>query len=271
MWARLRGALSRPAAGVDECLTLRRAPGRIARGARLCVSFTIFGIGVAVLAIAVIFVRLHWGPIVIDGLSDRIAEELNARVGRGFEFQLGQMELAREQASPVLSVQELTVRSASGHTVIVAPHARLTIDPWGLLLGRIRPTSLQLSGLDLRFQIQPDGSVAVAAGTEPILLNQVLASPPATDAPAASQDPPATVAPADTAKAPPAGTLTRIAAEVTRLHRKGTALAFDHWRIAEQRRDPCAIERRRHHQNLEILAQRHLHIARQGQPEIGIQ
>ena len=41
-----------------------------------------------------------------------------------------------------------------------------------------------------------------------------------------------------------------IAAEIARLDRKGAALAFDHRRVAEQLRDPRAVERRRHHEQL---------------------
>ena len=52
-----------------------------------------------------------------------------------------------------------------------------------------------------------------------------------------------------------------IAADITCLHRESPPFAFDHGRFAEQRRDPRAIERRRHHQQLEILPQAELCIA----------
>ena len=62
-----------------------------------------------------------------------------------------------------------------------------------------------------------------------------------------------------------------IAPDIARLHRKGAALAFDHRRVAKQSRHARAVERRRHHQDFQILAQALLHIARQRQPEIGIE
>ena len=62
----------------------------------------------------------------------------------------------------------------------------------------------------------------------------------------------------------------RIAAEIARLDRKGAALAFDHRRVAKQRRHAGAVERRRHHQDFQILAQALLRLARQCQPEIRI-
>jgi hypothetical protein len=45
-----------------------------------------------------------------------------------------------------------------------------------------------------------------------------------------------------------------VAAEVARLDRVGAALAFDNRRIAKQRRDAHAVQRRRHDQQLEIRA-----------------
>ena len=63
----------------------------------------------------------------------------------------------------------------------------------------------------------------------------------------------------------------RLAAEIARLDRKGAALAVDHRRVAEQLRHPRAVERRRHHQNAQILAQTRLRVARQRQAEIGIE
>ena len=63
----------------------------------------------------------------------------------------------------------------------------------------------------------------------------------------------------------------RLAAEIARLDRKGAAFAGDHRRVAEQFADPRAVERRRHHQDAQILAQARLRIARQRQAQIGIE
>ena len=63
----------------------------------------------------------------------------------------------------------------------------------------------------------------------------------------------------------------RLAAEIARLDRKGAAFARNHRRVAEQFADPRAVERRRHHQNAQILAQAGLRIAGQRQAQIGIE
>ncbi len=62
-----------------------------------------------------------------------------------------------------------------------------------------------------------------------------------------------------------------LAAEVAGLDRKGAALAGDDRRVAEQLGDARAIERRRHHQNTQILAQAGLGVARQRQAQISIE
>ena len=63
----------------------------------------------------------------------------------------------------------------------------------------------------------------------------------------------------------------RLAAEIARLHRKGAAFARNHRRVAKQFADPRAVERRRHHQDAQILAQAGLRIAGQRQAQIGIE
>ncbi len=65
--------------------------------------------------------------------------------------------------------------------------------------------------------------------------------------------------------------VSRIAAEIARLDRKGAAFAFDHGRAVEQLRDPRAVKRRRHHENPQVFAQTPLRVERQRQPEIGIE
>ena len=62
-----------------------------------------------------------------------------------------------------------------------------------------------------------------------------------------------------------------IAAEITRLDRKRAAFAGDDGRIAQKLRDPRAVQRRRHRQDAQVLAQAGLAVERQGEPQIGIE
>ena len=66
-----------------------------------------------------------------------------------------------------------------------------------------------------------------------------------------------------------------IPSDIPRLDREGAAGALDHFcgslRVAEQPADARAVERRRHHQQLEILAQPLLHVAGEREAEIGVE
>ena len=59
--------------------------------------------------------------------------------------------------------------------------------------------------------------------------------------------------------------------EIACLHRKGAAFALDHRRIAQQFSHPRAVQRRRHHQQPQILAQAGLRVACQCKAEIGVE
>jgi hypothetical protein len=53
--------------------------------------------------------------------------------------------------------------------------------------------------------------------------------------------------------------------------RKRAPGALDHRRAAEELADARAVDGRRHHQELELLTQALLQVARQRQPEVGIE
>ena len=63
----------------------------------------------------------------------------------------------------------------------------------------------------------------------------------------------------------------RIAADVARLDRKGAACALDQRRAAHQRGDARAVERRRHDEQPQVLAQALLRVERQREAEIGVE
>ena len=65
--------------------------------------------------------------------------------------------------------------------------------------------------------------------------------------------------------------LQRVAAEIACLDGIGATLALNHRGIAEQARDSRAVERRRHHEDAQVLAQTGLGVERQSEAEIGIE
>ena len=62
-----------------------------------------------------------------------------------------------------------------------------------------------------------------------------------------------------------------IAAEIARLHRKGAALAGDDGSVAQDLRHPRAVQRRRHRQDAQVLAEAALAVERESQPQVGVE
>ena len=62
-----------------------------------------------------------------------------------------------------------------------------------------------------------------------------------------------------------------IAAEIARLDREGAAFAGDDGSIAEKLRHPRAVQRRRHRQDAQVIAQAALAVEREGKPQVGIE
>ena len=62
-----------------------------------------------------------------------------------------------------------------------------------------------------------------------------------------------------------------IAAEVARLDREGAALAGDDGRVVQDLRHPPAVERRRHRQDAQVLAEAALAVERERQAQVGVE
>ena len=62
-----------------------------------------------------------------------------------------------------------------------------------------------------------------------------------------------------------------VSSDIARLDRMGAALGLDERRFAQQRAHARAVERRRHDEDAQILAQRPLRVERQRQAEVGVE
>ena len=104
------------------------------------------------------------GPIAIGGLGTRITEALNARIGPAYAFKLGTVSVTTHGLGPTLSIDNLTLMSRSGATIISAPRAEISVDLVSLLYGKVVPKRLEVFGIEVRLALLPDGSLAVSAG-----------------------------------------------------------------------------------------------------------
>lgn len=148
------------------------AKGRPRRGftpRRVLFNFCKFAAGVFVLAIigaGVLALRLQSGPMAIDGLGDKIASALHERFGKDLDFHLGQAAVVQRGFGPTLAIDKLTVTGPDHQTILSAPKAEISIDPFALMFGRVVPKRLEVMDVTLRLVLLENGALAVAAGDE---------------------------------------------------------------------------------------------------------
>ena len=147
---------------------VRRASRRRARRPRrfafACFKFTASLLVLAVLAAGVLVVRLNAGPIPIEGLNTTIAAALHDKFGNGLRFSLGATSLTQHGFGPGLSIDRLKVEGPDGSDILIAPRAEISIDPFALLFGKVKPKRLEVFDVVLRAVLLKNGILAIAAG-----------------------------------------------------------------------------------------------------------
>ncbi len=134
------------------------------------VSTLSFIVILALAAAAVFWARLDSGPIYFEGLAPKIATALEDRLGNGFAVEVGPTIVGKSERGPTLGIEGLRIKTPFGQTILSAPRAQIDVDAIGLMFGNIRPAGIDLIGLDVRLVVLPNGSFAIAAGSEPIVL-----------------------------------------------------------------------------------------------------
>ncbi|WP_244605860.1 hypothetical protein [Methylocella tundrae] len=141
------------------------------RGAFVAKSCGYAVVGILVLALlsgGLLVARLTRGPMSIDGLGPLIADALDQRFGRGYDFTLGQTSMVKHGVSPTLSIDGLSLKDGSGRTIFKAPRAEVSIDLLSLIAGRVVPKRLEVFDVEVRLALLPDGSIAqpIAPGSD---------------------------------------------------------------------------------------------------------
>ncbi|HYP57283.1 MAG TPA: hypothetical protein VEQ35_03245, partial [Beijerinckia sp.] len=103
----------------------------------------------AVVAGGLFVARIAQGPITFDALGPRIAGALDDRFGHGYEFFLGPVTITRHGYAPALSIDGLSVKEKSGQTLVSAPRAEVSLDPFFLMFGRVMPKRLEIFDVEL--------------------------------------------------------------------------------------------------------------------------
>lgn len=207
------------AANTSPCPGLRVRQGRSA--ARFAWSTCKLALGLAFLALlggGFFVARLALGPLSINGLVPQIAKALDERFGRGYVFSLGETAIVKDGYAPALSIDKLSIKERSGHTILTAPRAEVSIDPLALIFGRVTPRRLEIFDVEVRLALRPDGSLALPVSANS--LDAVALTPPLATraAPDSNSPPPDAGAPnrgaGATAKPPRAVLVKQIAASL---------------------------------------------------------
>ena len=147
---------------------VRRASIRRARRPRrfvfACVKFTGALFVLTVLAAGILVIRMNAGPIPIEGLGNTIAAGLQDKFGNGLRFSLGGTSLVQHGFGPSLSIDKLKIEGPDGTDIMNAPRAEISIDPFALLFGKVKPKRLEVFDVTLRAALLKNGDLAIAAG-----------------------------------------------------------------------------------------------------------
>jgi hypothetical protein len=129
---------------------------------------------VALVAVALVALRLSSGPIYLGWLHDRIASSLEQRAGSRYGVELGPTYVMHDSWGVGLGFRKLTLRDREGRAVLSAPRGRIDLDPFGAILGDVKIRRLELDDLGLWLKVAADGSLSIAASgdqsTAPIAL-----------------------------------------------------------------------------------------------------
>jgi hypothetical protein len=158
-----------------------------------------YGVLAAVLLLVVaaggLWWRLSTGPIVLDVATPWLAAAVERNFGADHQVTIGGTQIERDETGhTALRIRDIVVRDRDGTVVASAPKAEIGISGAALLAGRIRATSLNLVGAEMKVRIETDGRITVFAGAEtrPIATTHaptVAPSPTDQDKPAAHEAP----------------------------------------------------------------------------------
>ena len=156
-----------------------RRPRRARRGLLLrAAAWTSAGaIAFALALVALLVLRLSYGPIGMDVLRPAIEDALASRIGANYRVSLGSVSIERGENGPAVTLGRLEIRGPAGEAIVLAPEAEIGLEPIALVFGSVQPTSLELYDVDVRLSVGETGAIAVSAGDQAIVVD----TPPVVD------------------------------------------------------------------------------------------
>ncbi len=132
---------------------------------------------------------IYHGPVRIDFLRDTIVQELSGAFGGHHKVAVAGIQFGMVDGMPAAHLEGMQVSDSDGRVVMSTPAASVSFDPGSLFGLRLAPTALAIAKLDLRLDIHPDGSIAIATGdsaAEPEKPAQTILPPAAVNPPSAA-------------------------------------------------------------------------------------
>ncbi|HUO55660.1 MAG TPA: AsmA-like C-terminal region-containing protein, partial [Rhodoblastus sp.] len=143
-------------------------PRRFRRARRAASAGLSFALMALLVALALGAVALALGRVNLDLVKPMIVSALQDRLGPNYVLSIAAMGVERQEHGVALAVSGLSVRRPDGRRVLSAPKADLIFDPLSLLAGRVKPSRVDVDGLNVELRVQPDGGLDLyAAGDAP--------------------------------------------------------------------------------------------------------
>ena len=127
------------------------------------VALSIFGL--ALLGFAAFYLRLSFGPVPLNFLTDNIEARINQNLP-GMVVRIAGAQVERSAASglPQLRLQGLVISDQDGNEIASAPKAAIGIDESALFTGIVVPRSLELIGPVISLKRNLEGGMELGFG-----------------------------------------------------------------------------------------------------------
>lgn len=151
--------------------------GRVLRGTL----YAALGVALVLgLPIGLAYVRLSTGPFSFDGLADRAAEAIKARVGDGWRVDVAGSAIELKDGWLALRATGLDIRNPEGVLVVRAPDAIVSVDTASLLRGAFVAKAIEFRDLQLDAAIDRNGTLSLIPAEADIVVDGAPPRPGAT-------------------------------------------------------------------------------------------
>lgn len=116
------------------------------------------------LAVGALFVS---GFVPLTGLQHFVASDLQKRLGAGWTVTASKAAIVRVDGHAALQIRNAEFQHASG-LGLRAPDADIRYDPVSILSGRLRISSIDIHGVNLRLQVDRNGALSLDTGSSKV-------------------------------------------------------------------------------------------------------